>query len=63
MIIVFGLHGVFPIYSPCMEQFEEIMLGSFPLCPNMFRKMCGIHIGDDGITRLDLFIVLGYVSG
>ena len=57
MIIIFDLHGVIPIYSPCMETFQETMLGSFELCSNMFRKMCGIYIGDDGIIRLDLMPV------
>ena len=37
-----------------MEQFEEAMLGSFRLCYNMLKKMCGIFIGDDGLIRLDL---------
>ena len=62
MIIIFDLHGVIPIYSPCMETFEETMLGSFELCSNMFRKMCGIYIGDDGIIRLDLMPVPGCLS-
>lgn len=62
MIIIFDLHGAIPIYSPCMETFEETMLGSFEQCSNMFRKMCGIYIGDDGVIRLDLMPVHGCVS-
>ena len=45
-----------------METFEETMLGSFELCSNMFRKMCGIYTSDDGIIRLDLMPVPGSIS-
>ena len=62
MIIIFDLHGVIPIHSPCMEQLQETMFGSFALCSNMFKNMCDIHIVDDGIIRLDLSPVPGCVS-
>lgn len=46
-----------------MEQFQDTMLGSFASSSNMFKKKCGIIIGDDGIIRLDLAPVPGCVSG
>ena len=48
MIIIFDLHGVISCYSPCMEQFEETMFGSFELRGNAFKNMCGVVIGSDG---------------
>ena len=54
MIIIFDLHGTIPCYSPCMEEFEQTMLGSFELRENMFRKTCGIMVGADGRIYLDL---------
>ena len=57
MIIIFDLHGVIPCYSPCMEQFEDTMLGSIGLRGNMFREMCGSIVGPDGETFLDLSVV------
>ena len=38
------------------------MLGSFELCSNMFRKMCGIYIGNDRIIRVGLMPVPGCLS-
>lgn len=57
MIIIFDLHGRTPCYSPCMEEFEQTMLGSFELRENMFRNTCGIVVGVDGKIYLDLAAV------
>ena len=54
MIIIFDLHGCMPCYSPCMEEFEQTMLGSFELRGNMFRNTFGIMVGADGKLYLDL---------
>ena len=61
MIIIFDINGVIPCYSPCMEEFEETMLGSFDLASNMFKDTCGITVGRNGLIAIAIAPLPGVV--
>ena len=58
MIIISDVQGVIPIYSPCMETFEETMLGASKFAVdnphNVFAISCGLKLGSLGMLAIQI---------
>ena len=51
--IIFDVSGCVPVYSPCMEEMTDNMLGSFKLDANVFKDHCGISVTKRGTIEID----------
>lgn len=63
MILIFDLHGAIPIYSPCMEQFEETMIASFAFMLQHVQEIAWYSHRRRWYHTARSLLVLGYVSG